>query len=370
MNRIILIGNGFDLSHALKTSYKDFIDDFWEQKLKSFSFACRNRGSGVIGENIIRTSSGIKYKDNDITVDINNIYIRSIIPNIDILQNKTGFNKFLSFISFFKNTNNSNDIIFNNIFLERITINQQLQNWVDIEDEYYKALLKCLKGKTEDIDKLNDDFQNIQNALENYLSKEIERTIVKNLYADSIFYSSLSQDDFIHTLEPTEKIENIMFLNFNYTPTLKIYKNSDIPNRVIHIHGELNNLDNPIIFGYGDEIDKNYSTIEDANNKSYYKKIKSFMYSLKNNYKDMLKFINSCDYQIFIIGHSCGVSDRTLLNTLFEHQNCKSIKIYYYTGNNDYDSYNDTYMNLSRNFKDKQRMREIVVSKESTFPYC
>jgi hypothetical protein len=32
MNKLILIGNGFDLAHGLKTSYTDFIDDFWEQK--------------------------------------------------------------------------------------------------------------------------------------------------------------------------------------------------------------------------------------------------------------------------------------------------------------------------------------------------
>jgi hypothetical protein len=30
MNRIILIGNGFDLAHGLDTRYKDFIDDFWK----------------------------------------------------------------------------------------------------------------------------------------------------------------------------------------------------------------------------------------------------------------------------------------------------------------------------------------------------
>ena len=29
MNRIILIGNGFDLAHGMKTSYKSFIDDYW-----------------------------------------------------------------------------------------------------------------------------------------------------------------------------------------------------------------------------------------------------------------------------------------------------------------------------------------------------
>ncbi len=29
MNRIIIIGNGFDKAHGLATGYKDFIDDYW-----------------------------------------------------------------------------------------------------------------------------------------------------------------------------------------------------------------------------------------------------------------------------------------------------------------------------------------------------
>ena len=32
MNRIILIGNGFDLAHGLKTNYNDFINAFWEKE--------------------------------------------------------------------------------------------------------------------------------------------------------------------------------------------------------------------------------------------------------------------------------------------------------------------------------------------------
>ena len=31
MNRIILIGNGFDLAHKLPTSYKDFINSCWKK---------------------------------------------------------------------------------------------------------------------------------------------------------------------------------------------------------------------------------------------------------------------------------------------------------------------------------------------------
>ena len=30
MNRLVIIGNGFDLAHGLPTSYKHFIDDYWK----------------------------------------------------------------------------------------------------------------------------------------------------------------------------------------------------------------------------------------------------------------------------------------------------------------------------------------------------
>ncbi len=33
MNRIILIGNGFDLAHGMKTSYNDFLKDFWKNTI-------------------------------------------------------------------------------------------------------------------------------------------------------------------------------------------------------------------------------------------------------------------------------------------------------------------------------------------------
>ena len=33
MNRLVIIGNGFDMAHGLKTSYMDFINWYWEQRL-------------------------------------------------------------------------------------------------------------------------------------------------------------------------------------------------------------------------------------------------------------------------------------------------------------------------------------------------
>lgn len=45
MNRIILIGNGFDLAHGLKTSYAHFIDWYWGEWGKRLL-----RGHGKIEE--------------------------------------------------------------------------------------------------------------------------------------------------------------------------------------------------------------------------------------------------------------------------------------------------------------------------------
>ena len=33
MNRLVLIGNGFDLAHGLKTRYEDFIYWYWKQRI-------------------------------------------------------------------------------------------------------------------------------------------------------------------------------------------------------------------------------------------------------------------------------------------------------------------------------------------------
>ena len=36
MNRLIIIGNGFDIAHGFKTSYKDFINWYCNQRIDSF----------------------------------------------------------------------------------------------------------------------------------------------------------------------------------------------------------------------------------------------------------------------------------------------------------------------------------------------
>ena len=154
----------------------------------------------------------------------------------------------------------------------------------------------------------------------------------------------------------------IMLLNFNYTHTADLYCKEASIFTINQIHGD---LDNPksVIFGYGDELDIDYKTILEKNENKYLGNIKSIKYLEADNYRKMLSFIESEPYQIIIMGHSCGNSDRTLLNTLFEHKNCVSIKPYY---RKDKDNYIELVQNISRNFTDMKLMRDRVVNKT----YC
>lgn len=66
--------------------------------------------------------------------------------------------------------------------------------------------------------------------------------------------------------------------------------------------------------------------------------------------------------------YSCGLSDRVMLNTIFEDENCRSIKIYYHRRENESDHYTELVQNISRHFRDKPLMRKKIVSKEYSSP--
>jgi len=56
------------------------------------------------------------------------------------------------------------------------------------------------------------------------------------------------------------------------------------------------------------------------------------------------------------------------LNLLFEHNNCKLIKFFYYKENDGTDNYSDIIKNIYRNFSDKKLFREKVLNKENSEP--
>lgn len=174
-------------------------------------------------------------------------------------------------------------------------------------------------------------------------------------------------------LDELIKLGKFLILDFNYTQTIKEYitdyEKGIMPSNIIYIniHGILNDEKNPMIFGFGDELDENYKKIEKSRLNGVLKYIKSINYLKTSNYRKFLDFLELDYFQIFTWGHSCGMTDRTLLNHVFEHNNCVSIKPYYYKRyNEEIDSYSDNYIeivsNIARNFTDKNKLRDRVVN--------
>ena len=114
-------------------------------------------------------------------------------------------------------------------------------------------------------------------------------------------------------------------------------------------------------------MDDDYKIIENINDNEYLKNFKSFQYLQNSNYSSLLNYIDSDKFQVVIMGHSCGLYDRTLLNTIFEHNNCRSIKVYYHQWEDKEtheikDNYTEINQNISRHFNKKKLMREKIVN--------
>lgn len=350
MNRIVLIGNGFDLAHKLPTSYKDFINWYWDYRLQ-----------GLIN-NHANVSEDILCK----MTCLDKIWTEAIFFDYK-LKDSYGIDIYCHL----KNYDKEYKVELSPLF-ERIMTSVETKGWVDIENEYYSLLVLLHSHVKDNYSNHNKQLEYLRDLLVEYLSRidydkilKVNEDIRYNVYRplDPWNDYSLGDIDKYRTDPNYNMLENVMLLSFNYTKTPELYKEDG--SVIDYIHGK---LDNPqsIIFGYGDELDEGYKKLINLNDNECLRNIKSIKYLESDRYREVLRFIESKPFQILIMGHSCGNSDRTLLNTLFEHRNCISIKPYYYIKEDGTDNYLELIQNISRNFTDMKLMRDRVVNKT----YC
>lgn len=365
MNRIILIGNGFDLAHGLKTSYANFIDWYWNKR--------------VLG---LRTELSNVSKDILCSLEINPEHYQSwslyFFQHGHELRDITGselvseFGKIKTHFQVKKST-----------FFSRISSSDP--QWSNIEYAYYRLLFPSA-GNEPSPYKDNPKELNIQLAfvreqlieylstIQNEISEELvinrlKEVMIEPFDKDAISVQDMGQNAELKRRFVAAEISNldvnpnrVMLLNFNYTTLADLYLPKADSYTVNHIHGTITDP-NSVIFGYGDEMDSNYKTMLDKNDNEYLHFIKQYRYFETPKYRRILEFMESYPYQIYIMGHSCGNSDRTLLNTLFEHRNCVSIKPFYHKRDDGSDNYMELVQNISRNFTDMKLMRDRVVNK-------
>jgi len=410
MNRLVLIGNGFDLAHGLKTSYADFIDWYWAKRYKELLETHNN-----VSEDCLLT---IQYQE------------RSAISTY--IENQVRYNLIFQGLT----TKGKIDWIIGNVdefyskpspLFKRILLGLNSKTWGGIEQDYYDILKEYafrdpnVYPTEPPIKALNQQLRFLQQLLVEYLQDEAQKKITKIPSIEKAIFAPINTKDVsvfqleqmkehvtywlnegydylldkeqrfgfvpnehmdeleLYKVKPWSKKLNdypqltrlpnrILLLNFNYTHTPRMYFHNDVMD-YISIHG---NLEAPksVIFGYGDELDDKFKELKAHKNNACLSHVKSIRYLEAPNYRQMLSFIESEPFQVLIMGHSCGNSDRTLLNTIFEHPNCVSIKPYYYITDKEKgtDNYTELVQHISRNFTDMKLMRDRVVNKTQCEP--
>ena len=381
INRLIIIGNGFDLAHGMKTRYKDFVTWYVKQRISKH---IGNRSSKETKDELM---SIIQQKD---SVEMLLRYYEELTPkqNLDKVK-QYGYEVKLS------------------PFFDKIIEEIENKNWVDIECEYNKYLCDLVKqlelsdGEvskkkvSKEIDELNGEMKFIKEKLKEYLKgqdgrvdenciridkeplrREILDKMMMPLSKQEIAVESLEQwDCFVKEKYSTIELrpDEILILNFNYTslaaayhtritdnPKYKTNKGTAYLNQ---IHGSLYGKEE-IIFGYGNTQDENFPKLKQ--NDKFLENIKPMRYRTSFLYPHVLKFIGDAPFQVCIMGHSCGESDRTLLRDIFQHKKCISIKPYYWEYSKDKNNYQEIYNNIFRCFDDEMSIGTKIVCKE----YC
>lgn len=347
MNKLVLVGNGFDLAHGLKTGYGDFLLYYFQNLIgiaaskreKEFSdeLCTIHFGQNLVIENVLQ-----KIKKLDTFNDLQQLEIIHLM-NDDAYHAKRS-----------KFTGREVVIRIKHSFFSSLLLDG---NWTNIEQHYFTQLLRAFEHSNQPIDDINSIFQLLITKLAAYL-EEINKPLTNNIPE--------KLNSVIHRInELSTKSSKVLFVNFNYTQLFELYlkhhRPTSYPTRVLYIHGNLMS-DKEIIFGYGDDSNEHYSKLENSLNDSYLHYIKSFNYPAQANYERLNNFIEADQFEVLVIGHSLGVSDRVLLKTIFENPNCTKIRLFH-RGNAA--NHKRKYISLSRHFSDKVSMRKKIVSFDS-----
>ncbi|WP_421810564.1 AbiH family protein [Flagellimonas sp.] len=355
MNRIILIGNGFDRSLNLPTGYSHFLDWIFRDTLK-FIIDNVPIGNFYGGRDYSSENDLFSFQINGHTL----VWVKSLFDDNRDYKYYSEERKRIETQQYFNFTLRPH-----HPFISLLFDVYDSKGWVDIEQLYFNTLLRV---KSEGIDDFNHIFSIVRGRLSKYLEglhnqKNDAETLDK--YRRHFFGSTLKYNPRFQSYEESKaKPKSYYFVNFNYTWFLRYlldYAPKDVENDIIinNIHGEIKNY--PIIFGYGNETGEEYSRLENLGNE-FLENIKSTHYFNSTHYRDLERQLGE-PYEVYVYGLSCGLSDNILLKTIMQRPNCQQIRIFYHKESNG-DNFRSTLMNISRVFDNKEEMRSKIISKQ------
>lgn len=322
---ILVIGNGFDLAHELKTTYKDFLLACQNDKLPDeFKDFCKT--------NVWLKHFIIKQKDlGDTWIDLE----KEIYNAIDSLHNRSWF---------YIDTWSSNKIVYYpkaiNETLDRLN-NYSKDAW----DDYNT------KGKDDKIDKKYKIIQSNSGSsfaiffknkkgVTNFLYDQLrEFTYAFEYYLDKIVLAKLgNKSKYILSLQSGCK--SLSVLSFNYTDTCERLYKKDFDVKPYYVHGKINCDNNTCKLVLGtysfdnkpqnenpiSRIPYEFNVFRKHNQRHKYGTIEAYQ-ELLNELTDYRKVIKPVFH---VIGHSLDETDKNILKHLFLINKNAIINIYYH----------------------------------------
>lgn len=327
MNRLIIVGNGFDLAHGLDTRYSDFMlnliireikKGYHNRKAESDFFIVECYNSFGDSRDLERFLSSLKSLNDVFTNDhINNNLKDSFKPGKNTL---------------FKFTVKST-------FVHRLLMKYDIHRWVDIESEYFNYLHEIGTvinngpiSRSDAMINLNKDLKLLSKNLKDYLQNVNDNyNFESTTKSNEIFQSKIRELLFSNIINSSGTIGNqyeCLIVNYNYTNTVSNYLRLNpynYPTDIINLHGTLEN--NDLIFGYGHVEGDEYTRLEKLRINEALKSLKLFNYHMKGEYRKLIDFLQKDEFDVFVLGHSCGASDGTTMRRIFDSPNCRKINI-------------------------------------------
>lgn len=316
---ILVIGNGFDLAHELKTTYKDFLT------------SCRNNENQSFNEEFCKTNLWLRHfikRQNDIGntwIDLEKEIYR-VITKIYRFRNWNGNNKNSGHLLKINRSMNAFNLDEIYSYINQDYFNKDCKNkgyTLDIykNDKYYfYAYFESFRGF---INFLYDQLREFTNVFSNYLNKDV----LSLLPVNAPYSLSLSSNNHLYVL------------SFNYTDTCERLYGKMFSFRSYYVHGNIGckNGCNLVLGTYSFDnkpqngnprsaIPYEFNVFRKHNQRHKYGTIEDY----QNLLKELTKYGKVIKPVFHVIGHSLDETDKNILEHLFLINQNAIINIYYY----------------------------------------
>nr|WP_314465909.1 AbiH family protein [uncultured Clostridium sp.] len=347
MSNILVIGNGFDIAHGLKTSYSDYIKTVKLIKNKKITL------EDLENRDIKRDDLFNQFRD----ITKENCFLSHFIHCNDIEDSWCGIEGEIE-----KVINVWIDI------LDNVTVKGRINNWnsemefvmcsfsdfiqVEEEADIVNKKSKLFKsGVYRDLVKMYINERGInKDSLINKLKIELNNFIKSFELYLQLFVEKVTPDQYLNlsVLSPG------IIVNFNYTETHKIYKlfSENDESRVKYIHGKIGSEPNNMVMGmnvFGNDYNRDFvyfmKFFQRIQHKSDILRVKDlFQLNLKgSNHKPSHKQKKQHWQKVYFIGHSMSNADGDVIRLLKspvsdeEEFEIESTFIIYYYNQKDYE---------------------------------